>query len=244
MAELTSDTLTANLELNIYGAFIPSHHNQDQPGSVSSVLLDYTVLTALLLITPLREWTRFSRQVRSVGGVSSAWGDGDGDGDGESDVELASDEWEEPSRFRWGRVGSHGHGPRQKHGHGHGHGLGLGRQQQQQRRQDQRLRGGQYGNGGGEEVDEWEATSDEMREVANATLFTASRFARRRSIATTASTDSSRTLVTPPHQTIVVPTTHTTGGSAVYAQEVVRRALAMDIERELGDYPCELRGGL
>lgn len=237
MAELTSDTLTTSLELNIYGAFIPSHHNQDQPGSVSSVLLDYTVLTALLLVTPLREWTRFSRQVRSVGGVSSAWGDGDG----ESDGELASEEWEEPSRFRWGRVGSHGHG--QRHGHG------LARQQQQQR-QDQRLRGGQCGDGsggGGEEVDEWEATSDEMREVATAALFTASRFARRRSIATTASTDSGRTLVTPPYPTIVVPTTittHTTGGSAVHAQEVVRRALAMDLERELGNYPCELRGGL
>lgn len=236
MAELTSDTLTTSLELNIYGAFIPSHHNQDQPGSVSSVLLDYTVLTALLLVTPLREWTRFSRQVRSVGGVSSAWGDGDG----ESDGELASEEWEEPSRFRWGRVGSHGHG--QRHGHG------LARQQQQ--RQDQRLRGGQCGDGsggGGEEVDEWEATSDEMREVATAALFTASRFARRRSIATTASTDSGRTLVTPPYPTIVVPTTittHTTGGSAVHAQEVVRRALAMDLERELGNYPCELRGGL
>ena len=239
MAELTSDTLTARLELNIYGAFLPSHHNQDQPGSVSSVLLDYTVLTALLLVTPLREWTRFSRQVRSVGGVSSAWGDGDGDGG--SDVELASDEWEEPSRFRWGRTGSHGHG------HGHGRGLGLERQRQ---RQDERLRGGQCGDGGGSggggeegEVEEWVATSDEMREVANAALFTANRFARRRSIAST-STDSNRTLVSPPHPTIVVPTTHTTGGSATHAQEVVRRALAMDLERELGNYPCALRGGL
>ena len=242
MAELTSDTLTARLELNIYGAFLPSHHNQDQPGSVSSVLLDYTVLTALLLVTPLREWTRFSRQVRSVGGVSSAWGDGDGDGDGGSDVELASDEWEEPSRFRWGRTGSHGHG------HGHGRGLGLGLERQRQR-QDERLRGGQCGDGdgsgGGEEgeVGEWVATSDEMREVANAALFTANRFARRRSIAST-STDSNRTLVSPPHPTIVVPTTHTTGGSATHAQEVVRRALAMDLERELGNYPCALRGGL
>ena len=187
---------------------------------MSSVLLDYTVLTALLLVTPLREWTRVSHQVRSVGGVSSAWGDD----------ERASDEWEEPSRFRWGRSGSHGHG----------HELGLGRQQQQQQeqRQDpQLLPRGQCGDGG-EEVDRWSATEEEMREVANAALFTASRFARRRSIATVASTDSSRTLVTPP------TTTHMTGGSAAHAQEVVRRALAMDLERELEDYPCGLRSGL
>jgi hypothetical protein len=219
LAELTSDTLTASAELGIYGAFIPSHHNQDQPGSVSSVLLDYIVLTALLLVTPLREWTRFSHQVRSIGGVSSAWGDGDG-----SDGEPGSDEWEEPTRFRWGRPGSHAHG----------RGRGLERREQQQ----QQRGGGQCG-GDDEEVGEWEATSDEMREVANAALFTASRFARRRSIATTASTDSSRTLVTP-HLTIAVPTTittHTTGGSAAHAQEVVRRALAMDLERDLGGHP-------
>ena len=80
-----------------------------------------------------------------------------------------------------------------------------------------------------------------MREVANATLFTASQFAnrrRRRSTSTTASTDSGRTLVTPhPMMTIVVPTVHTTGGSAVHAQEIVRQALAMDLERDLGEYP-------
>jgi hypothetical protein len=198
---------------------------------VSSVLLDYIVLTALLLVTPLREWTRFSHQVRSIGGVSSAWGDGDGDG------ELESDEWEEPSRFRWGRSSSNGHG--------HQLGLGLGRQQQQQQQQqqDQRLRGGQCGDGR-EEVDEWAATSDEMREVANAALFTASRFTRRnRSIVTMASTDSSRTLVTLHPTAVAVPTTHTTGSSASHAQEIVRRALAMDLERELGDYPCGLPGG-
>lgn len=82
-----------------------------------------------------------------------------------------------------------------------------------------------------------------MREVANATLFTASQFAnrrRRRSTSTAASTDSGRTLVTPhphPMMAIVVPTVHTTGGSAVHAQEIVRQALAMDLERDLGEYP-------
>ena len=175
LAELISDMLIAS--------FIPSHHNQDQPGSVSSVLLDYTILTMLLLGTLLREWMRFSHQ------VPSTWGDD----------ERASDEWEEPSRFRWGRPGSHGH----RHKLGPGLELGLGRQQQQDQRQDQQLpRGGRGQSGdGSEEVDRWAATEDDMR---NAALFTASRFARRRSTVTVASTDSSRTLVVP----ITATTTH------------------------------------
>ena len=229
LAELTSDTLTAELELAVYGAFIPSHHNQDQPGAVASVLLDYIVLTALLLVTPLREWTRFSHHVRSVGGVSSAWGDGDGDGDGESE----SEEWEEPTRFRWGGVGH----ARQQHQHQHQH--------QHQEYQHQRRGGARAGIG--EDVEAWDASSDEMRQVAHAAL-AAPR--RRRSTATTASTDSGRTLVAAPHpiavgMAAVLPSVavHTTGGSAAHAQEVVRRALAMELERDLGDYPGELCGG-
>lgn len=216
---MRSDTLTAELELAVYGAFIPSHHNQDQPGAVASVLLDYIVLTALLLVTPLREWTRFSNHVRSVGGVSSAWGDGDGDGD--SDSEGGSGEWEEPTRFRWGGVGSH---RRQEH--------------ERQQHQHQR-RGGRIG----EDVDAWDASSDEMRQVAQAALVAPR---RRRSTATTASTDSGRTLVSAPHPMaggVPTVTVHTTGGSAAHAQEVVRRALAMELERDLGDYPGGLCGG-
>lgn len=58
IATLSCDYLTATFRLEIYGTSIPSYHGQDRPGFVSSILLDYIVLTALILVTPPLEWRR------------------------------------------------------------------------------------------------------------------------------------------------------------------------------------------
>lgn len=58
LATLSCDVLTSTFMLEITGASIPSYHAQDRPGSVSSILLDHIVLTAMLLVTPPLEWRR------------------------------------------------------------------------------------------------------------------------------------------------------------------------------------------
>jgi hypothetical protein len=44
--------------LEVIGVSIPSYHAQDGPGSISSILLDHIVVTAMLLVTPPLEWRR------------------------------------------------------------------------------------------------------------------------------------------------------------------------------------------
>jgi hypothetical protein len=57
---LHCDVFTATFRLEITGATIASYHSQDQPGAISSILLDHIVLTALLLVTPPLEWRRIA----------------------------------------------------------------------------------------------------------------------------------------------------------------------------------------
>ncbi|KAG8811615.1 hypothetical protein FRC17_002376, partial [Serendipita sp. 399] len=58
IASLSSDSVTATFRLEVTGTYLPSYHSQDQPGVVSTVLLDHIVLTSLLLVTPPLEWRR------------------------------------------------------------------------------------------------------------------------------------------------------------------------------------------
>lgn len=58
IATLSSDCLTSTFRLQVTGTPIPSYHNQDRQGLVSSILLDHIVLTSLLLVTPILEWRR------------------------------------------------------------------------------------------------------------------------------------------------------------------------------------------
>ncbi|KAG8785501.1 hypothetical protein FRB91_000717 [Serendipita sp. 411] len=82
IASLSSDSVTATFRLEVTGTYLPSYHSQDQPGVVSSVLLDHIVLTSLLLVTPPLEWRR------AVGATATRM----------TGISEES-EWEEPSAF-------------------------------------------------------------------------------------------------------------------------------------------------
>ncbi|KIM31402.1 hypothetical protein M408DRAFT_327622 [Serendipita vermifera MAFF 305830] len=79
IATLSSDCLTSTFRLQITGAAIPSYHNQDRPGLVSSVLLDRIVLTSLLLVTPFAEWRRVCGATATRTTISTISSEGDDD---------------------------------------------------------------------------------------------------------------------------------------------------------------------